>query len=91
MRFLDAIPGFAAGASHKSPVRTAEGDEGSVDNRGDSREQIRNNDSHESKNEPDASLYRKGKTASELQFMEHPLSDNRHGRLRHVAATARTD
>ncbi|CAP64128.1 transposase fragment (plasmid) [Cupriavidus taiwanensis LMG 19424] len=31
------------------------------------------------KTDPDAKLYRKGKTSSELRYMGHTLSDNRHG------------
>ena len=39
----------------------------------------RSNDTHESTTDGDARLYRKGKTASELRFMGHTLTDNRHG------------
>jgi len=41
--------------------------------------QTRSNDTHESTTDADARLYRKGNTASELRFMGHTLSDNRHG------------
>ena len=40
--------------------------------------QTRSNDTHESTTDADARLYRKGNTASELRFMGHTLSDNRH-------------
>jgi IS5 family transposase len=39
----------------------------------------RSNETHESKTDPDSRLYRKGKTASELRYMGHTLTDNRHG------------
>ncbi|KAG0163343.1 hypothetical protein DFQ30_000317 [Apophysomyces sp. BC1015] len=39
----------------------------------------RGNETHQSKIDPDARLYRKGKTGSELRYMGHTLSDNRHG------------
>ena len=39
----------------------------------------RSNETHQSKTDPDARLYRKGKTASDLRYMGHTLSDNRHG------------
>lgn len=41
--------------------------------------QKRSNETHESTTDADARLYRKGKTASELRFMGHTLTDNRHG------------
>ena len=41
--------------------------------------QKRSNETHESTTDADARLYRKGKTASELCFMGHTLTDNRHG------------
>jgi hypothetical protein len=41
--------------------------------------QTRSNDTHESTTGADARLYRKGNKASELRFMGHTLSDNRHG------------
>jgi hypothetical protein len=37
------------------------------------------NETHESRTAPDARLFRKGKTASELRYMGHTLTDNRHG------------
>ncbi|MGF6789101.1 hypothetical protein OKW27_003414 [Paraburkholderia sp. 35.1] len=47
--------------------------------RGDFRGSRRSNETHESTTDPDARLYCKGKTASELRFMDHTLTDNRHG------------
>ena len=41
--------------------------------------QTRSNDTHESSTDADARLYRKGKTASQMRYMGHTLSDNRHG------------
>ncbi len=64
-----------AWAGHKSFVRK----DGSDDDSGDFRGRKRTNETHESKTDPDAKLYRKGKTASELRYMGHTLSDNRHG------------
>ena len=64
-----------AWAGHKSFVRK----DGSDDDSGDFRGRKRSNETHESKTDPDAKLYRKGKTASELRYMGHTLSDNRHG------------
>ena len=42
---------------------------------------------HESKTDADARLYRKGNTASELRFMGHTLSDNRHGLIASAVVT----
>ena len=73
---------IGAWAGHKSFVRKAEDDhddDGSGDDGGDFKGQTRSNETHASKTDPDARLYRKGKTASELRFMGHTLSDNRHG------------
>ena len=41
--------------------------------------QKRSNSTHDSTTDADARLYRKGKTASELRFMGHTLTDNPHG------------
>ena len=49
--------------------------------------QTRSNDTHESSTDADARLYRKGKTASELRFMGHTLSDNRHGLIANAMVT----
>ena len=64
-----------AWAGHKCFVRKDGGD----DDSGNFRGRKRGNETHESKTDPDAKLYRKGKTASELRYMGHTLSDNRHG------------
>ncbi|KAI3591289.1 Mobile element protein [Cupriavidus sp. U2] len=66
-----------AWAGHKSFVRK-DGSDGDDDS-GDFRGQQRSNETHQSKTDPDAKLYRKGKTGSELRYMGHTLSDNRHG------------
>lgn len=66
-----------AWAGHKSFVRKDGDDDG--DSGGDFKGQRRSNDTHESKTDPDSRLYRKGKTASELRYMGHTLTDNRHG------------
>jgi transposase len=69
-----------AWAGHKSFVRKDGGDQdndgGSA---GDFKGSKRSNETHQSKTDPDARLYRKGKTASELRYMGHTLTDNRHG------------
>ena len=49
--------------------------------------QRRSNDTHESTTDGDARLYCKGKTASELRYMGHTLSDNRHGLLANAVVT----
>lgn len=49
--------------------------------------QRRTNDTHEPTTDGDAQLYRKGKTASELRYMGHTLSDNRHGLLVNAVVT----
>ena len=64
-----------AWAGHKSFVRR----DGSDDDGGNFKGQSRGNDTHESTTDADARLYRKGKTASELRYMGHTLTDNRHG------------
>ncbi|SPS02377.1 hypothetical protein CBM2634_P90003 [Cupriavidus taiwanensis] len=67
-----------AWAGHKNFVRKDGGDKDENDG-ADFKGRKRSNETHESKTDPDAKLYRKGKTASELRYMGHPLSDNRHG------------
>lgn len=64
-----------AWAGHKSFVRKDDQDGDGTNFRG----QPRSNDTHASRTGPDARLYRKGKTASELRYMGHTLADNRHG------------
>jgi transposase len=65
-----------AWAGHKSFVRNDGDDEGGG---GDFKGRSRSNETHESKTDPDSKLYRKGKTASELRYIGHTLTDNRHG------------
>ena len=65
-----------AWAGHKSFVRKDGSDRDGGD---DFKGQSRSNDTHESSTDADARLYRKGNTASELRYMGHILSDNRHG------------
>ena len=74
-----------AWASHKSFVRK----DGSDDDQGGGsfKGQTRSNETHESSTDIDARLYRKGKTASELRFMGHTLSNNRHGLIASAVAT----
>jgi transposase len=75
-----------AWAGHKSFVRKDDdhnnGDGGSF--KGDKR----SNDTHQSKTDPESRLYRKGNTASELRYMGHTLSDNRHGLIANAMVTA---
>jgi len=74
-----------AWAGHKSFRAKGGGD----DDTGDFKGQIRSNETHESKTDADARLFRKGNTASELRFMGHTLSDNRHGLIANaVVSTA---
>jgi IS5 family transposase len=64
-----------AWAGHKSFVRK----DGDDDDGGDFRGTSRSNETHESTTDPDARLYRKGKTGSELRYMGHILIENRNG------------
>lgn len=64
-----------AWAGHKSFVRKNGSDDEGDDFRGTSR----SNETHVSTTDPDARLYRKGKTASELRYMGHILIENRNG------------
>src|ERR1700753_1519347 len=69
-----------AWAGHKSFVRKDgddQDDEGS--SAGDFKGSKRSNETHQSSTDPDARLYRKGKTGSELRYMGHTLTDNRYG------------
>src|SRR4029079_82251 len=51
----------------------------------------RANDTHESKTDPDAKLFRKGKAQpAKLYFMGHAMIENRHGLVVHADATAAT-
>ena len=72
-----------AWAGHKSFARK----DGSGDDTGNFKNKKRSNDTHESTTDADARLYRKGKTASELRFMGHTLSDNRHGLIASAVIT----
>ena len=84
-----------AWAGHKSFVRKddddsgggGDGDPGADANGGNFKGQRRSNDTHESTTDGDARLYRKGKTASELRYMGHTLSDNRHGLVANAVVT----
>jgi hypothetical protein len=69
-----------AWAGHKSFVRK-DGDDQDDDGSSadDFKGRKRSNETHQSRTDPDARLYRKGKTASELRYMGHTLTDNRHG------------
>ena len=75
-----------AWAGHKSFVRRDDDDQGNGDG-GNFKGEKRSNETHESKTDPDARLYRKGGTASELRYMGHTLSDNRHGLVASAAVT----
>ena len=74
-----------AWASHKSFVRKDGSDE--PGSGGSFKGKTRSNETHESSTDADARLYRKGKTASELRFMVHTLSDNRHGLIASALVT----
>jgi hypothetical protein len=92
---------IGAWAGHKSfQLKRAQGDseddtddsEGDKDHKeaqepGNFKGQTRSNDTHESTTDADARLYRKGNTASELRFMGHTLSDNRHGLIANARAS----
>jgi transposase len=73
-----------AWAGHKS-FKARDGS--SDDEPGNFKGKQRSNDTHESSTDPDARLYRKGNTASELRFMGHTLADNRHGLIASAAVT----
>jgi transposase len=72
-----------AWAGHKSFARK----DGSDDDTGNFKGKRRSNDTHESTTDADVRLYRKGNTASELRFMGHTLSDNRHGLIASAMVT----
>ncbi len=72
-----------AWAGQKSFVRK----DGSDDDGGNFKGQTRSNETHESTTDADARLYRKGKTASELRYMGHTLTDNRHGLIASALVT----
>lgn len=72
-----------AWASHKSFLPKDDQDGDGRDFRG----QPRSNDTHASTTDPDARLYRKGNTASELRYIGHTLADNRHGLIANARVT----
>ena len=74
-----------AWASHKSFARKDGSDE--PGSGGSFKGHKRSNDTHESSTDSHARLRRKGKTASELRFMGHTLSDNRHGLIASALVT----
>jgi transposase len=78
-----------AWAGHKSFVRKDSDDQNNEggDDKGDFKGSKRSNETHQSKTDPEARLYRKGKTASELRYMGHTLSDNRHGLIVNARVT----
>ena len=73
-----------AWAGHKSFVRKDGSDDGDG---GNFKGEKRGNDTHESTTDADARLYRKGNSASELRYMGHTLSDNRHGLIANALVT----
>jgi transposase len=74
-----------AWAGHKSFVRKDGSDEPGAG--GSFKGQTRSNETHASTTDADARLYRKGKTGSELRFMGHTLTDNRHGLIANAVVT----
>ncbi len=71
-----------AWASHKSfkPKDQSDSDEGGSNPSVDFRKQRRTNDTHASRTDPDARLYKKSRGAeSKLCYMGHLMIDNRHG------------
>ena len=75
-----------AWAGHKSFV-SKDGDDEDAGGTGGFKGKTRSNETHESKTDPDSRLFRKGKTASELRYMGHTLTDNRHGLVVDAMAT----
>lgn len=77
-----------AWAGHKSFVPKDDDQAGGGGSHsGNFKGQRRSNDTHASKTDGDARLYRKGNTASELRYMGHTLSDNRHGLIANAMVT----
>jgi IS5 family transposase len=74
-----------AWAGHKSFVR--KDDDRSNGDGGNFKGEKRSNDTHQSKTDPDSRLSREGNTGSELRYMGHTLSDNRHGLIVNAMAT----
>ena len=75
-----------AWAGHKSFVAKDRSDGDDTDG-GNFKGERRSNDTHESTTDADARLYRKGNTASELRYMGHTLTDNRHGLIANALVT----
>jgi IS5 family transposase len=75
-----------AWAGHKSFVHK-DGSDDDAGGTGGFKGKKRSNETHESKTDPDSRLFRKGKTASELRYMGHTLTDNRHGLVVDAMAT----
>ena len=75
-----------AWAGHKSFVAKDRKDDDEKGG-GNFRHQKRSNDAHVSSTDADARLYCKGKTASELRFIGHTLTDNRHGMVVNAMVT----
>lgn len=74
-----------AWASHKSFMPKADDEaDGDV---GNFKGEKRSKETHESKTNADARLYRKGNTASESPFMGRTLSDNRRGLIASAVVT----
>jgi transposase len=73
-----------AWAGHKSFVRKDGSDGGDGSH---FKGQERSNETHYSKTDADARLYRKGNSASHLSYMGHTLSDNRHGLIASAMVT----
>ncbi len=79
-----------AWASHKSfkPKDQSDSDEGGSNPSVDFRRQRRTNDTHASRNDPQARLYKKSKGAeSRLCYMGHLMIDNRHGLATNACVT----
>jgi transposase len=68
-----------AWAGHKSFVRKGTNKDDDPD--GNFRGDTRSNETHASRTDPDSRLYRKGKNGSELRYIDHTLSDNRHDQV----------
>ncbi len=79
-----------AWASHKSfkPKDQSDSDEGGSNPSVDFRKQRRTNDTHASRTDPEARLYKKSKGAeSRLCYMGHLMIDNRHGLATNACVT----
>lgn len=78
-----------AWAGHKSFV-PKDGSDDDAGGTGGFKGQKRSNETHESKTDPDSRLFCKGKTSSELRYMGHTLTDNRHGLVVNAMVTQAT-